>query len=102
MPDEPFLLVEHRECTTWGAEPTACPSGRIPWARIMAELEDEMKPYFAWDTGRARLYFVGPGGAGWCASQAVADELARVYGLPVPAVATHAFSTEALRALGSG
>lgn len=38
-------LYEHNECTRWGSEPTACPSGRIPWDRIIAALqeEDEMK-----------------------------------------------------------
>lgn len=31
-------LYEHRECVRWGSAPTACPSGRIPWARLLAEL----------------------------------------------------------------
>ena len=34
-------LHEHREMTAYGADPTACPSGRIPWARIIAGLQQE-------------------------------------------------------------
>lgn len=37
--DRSATLYEHHECVTlWGGDPTACPSGRIPWARILAEL----------------------------------------------------------------
>ena len=32
-------LFEHRECVRWGSRPTACPSGRIPWAEILRRLE---------------------------------------------------------------
>lgn len=35
-------LYEHRECIRFGSAATACPSGRIPWARIIAALEDTM------------------------------------------------------------
>ena len=35
--DRMATLYEHNECTRWGAEPTACPSNRIPWDRIMEE-----------------------------------------------------------------
>lgn len=31
-------LWEHNECTRWGAEPTACPSNRIPWEEILRKL----------------------------------------------------------------
>jgi hypothetical protein len=31
-------LWEHREATRWGAPATACPSGRYPWAEILAAL----------------------------------------------------------------
>ena len=34
-------LWEHREMTAYGSLPTACPSGRIPWARLIAALEEE-------------------------------------------------------------
>lgn len=36
-----FLLVEHNECTRWGAFATACPSGRIPWQAILDSLGDD-------------------------------------------------------------
>lgn len=36
--DRVATLYEHRECVRWGAAPTECPSGRIPWDRIMEEL----------------------------------------------------------------
>lgn len=32
-------LWEHRECNRFGSAPTACPSDRIPWDRILADLE---------------------------------------------------------------
>lgn len=35
---------EHNEMTVYGADPTACPSGRIPWMGIIAALEDDMTP----------------------------------------------------------
>src|SRR3990167_3690667 len=31
-------LWEHREMTAYGALPTACPSGRIPWTALIAAL----------------------------------------------------------------
>jgi N-acetyl-anhydromuramyl-L-alanine amidase AmpD len=34
-------LREHNEMTAYGAQPTACPSGRIPWAEIIAELQED-------------------------------------------------------------
>lgn len=34
-------LYEHTEMTRFGSAPTACPSGRIPWPRILAELEED-------------------------------------------------------------
>ena len=37
-------LWEHNEMTRFGAAPTACPSGRIPWTRLIADLEDDMTP----------------------------------------------------------
>ena len=35
-------LWEHNEMTAYGAQPTACPSKRIPWTRLIAALEDDM------------------------------------------------------------
>jgi len=37
-------LWEHRELTIYGADPTACPSGRIPWQAIIAALEEDDMP----------------------------------------------------------
>ncbi len=37
--DLAVTLWEHREMTRFGAAPTACPSGRIPWAEIMRRSE---------------------------------------------------------------
>lgn len=28
-------LIEHRECVRWGAQPTSCPSDRIPWRDVI-------------------------------------------------------------------
>lgn len=39
-------LYEHRECVRWGADPTACPSGRIPWERILEEVMGPTKEEF--------------------------------------------------------
>ena len=35
-------LWEHNEMTRFGASSTSCPSGRIPWQRLIADLEDGM------------------------------------------------------------
>lgn len=35
-------LWEHNEMTRFGAASTSCPSGRIPWTRLIADLEDDM------------------------------------------------------------
>ena len=35
-------LYEHNECVRWGAAPTACPSGRIPWDRLLERLDGPM------------------------------------------------------------
>jgi N-acetyl-anhydromuramyl-L-alanine amidase AmpD len=35
-------LWEHREMTQFGSAPTSCPSGRIPWERLISSLEDNM------------------------------------------------------------
>jgi hypothetical protein len=38
--DMTATLYEHNECTRWGSAPTACPSGRIPWDRILEAVMD--------------------------------------------------------------
>lgn len=40
-PQRQVNLWEHREMTAFGAASTACPSGRIPWALIIAGLEED-------------------------------------------------------------
>ena len=35
-------LWEHREMTRFGSAYTSCPSGRIPWVRLITELEEDM------------------------------------------------------------
>lgn len=35
---------EHREMTRFGAPPTSCPGDRIPWTRLIADMEDDMTP----------------------------------------------------------
>jgi LysM repeat protein len=37
-------LYEHRECVRFGSAATACPSGRIPWDRILAALTTTPPP----------------------------------------------------------
>lgn len=39
LPGRNTWLKEHREMTIFGSPPTACPSGRIPWARLIADLQ---------------------------------------------------------------
>jgi len=36
--DTTATLYEHRECARFGSAPTACPSNRIPWPRIMSAI----------------------------------------------------------------
>jgi len=38
--DVAATLYEHRECLRWGSAPTACPSGRIPWDRLIADIRE--------------------------------------------------------------
>jgi LysM repeat protein len=54
-------LYEHRECVRWGSEPTACPSGRIPWDRILAELSGAPAPAPAPPAGRTVLVLQADG-----------------------------------------
>lgn len=90
-------LYEHRECVRWGAEPTACPSGRIPWERILRELEDDMAAIqLVWNPDFQRLYVLGQGDPRWIASAAEADELRRAFGQEKVAL-----SWKALQALGA-
>lgn len=56
-------LWEHREMTRFGAAPTACPSGRIPWGIIIARVEepakeDDVKPYLVKEKGKPYVYMM--------------------------------------------
>ena len=42
-----------------------CPGAHWPKAKILAALEDDVKPYLVWDKDRTRIYLVGPKGAAW-------------------------------------
>lgn len=37
-PDRKVNFREHNEMTVYGSRPTACPSGRIPWNRLITEV----------------------------------------------------------------
>lgn len=55
-------LWEHNEMTQFGSDPTACPSNRIPWAQVLALLqEDDMD---ADEKAAFRRYFIAPHGEG--------------------------------------
>ncbi len=41
-PEREETLWEHNQMTRFGSAATACPSGRIPWARLINEWEDDM------------------------------------------------------------
>lgn len=43
-------LWEHNEMTRFGASSTSCPSGRIPWQRLIADLEGNMALEQRFDT----------------------------------------------------
>jgi hypothetical protein len=38
--DTNATLYEHRECTRFGSQPTACPSSRVPWDEVLGRLWD--------------------------------------------------------------
>ncbi len=42
-------LWEHNEMTQFGSAATSCPSGRIPWERVISSLEDDMPSQAEWD-----------------------------------------------------
>ena len=43
--DTTASLYEHNECDRWGANATACPSGRIPWNIIVPALQGSGRMY---------------------------------------------------------
>jgi LysM repeat protein len=56
--DTTASLYEHRECGRWGSAPTACPSGRIPWQRILEALH---APATEAPVSDGAIYVVQPG-----------------------------------------
>mgnify|MGYP001610469326 FL=1 len=71
-PQRRINLWEHNELTIFGASPTACPSGRIPWAKVIAEVEGippiveegvvEMFLVYSVNTNPQHVYVIGPAG----------------------------------------
>lgn len=92
-------LYEHNECVRWGAEPTACPSGRVPWYEILRRLneEDDMAAIeLVWSPDNQRLYVLGQGDPRWITDPKAAADLQAVYGQPQKAL-----SWASLTALGA-
>lgn len=88
-------LWEHNEVS---GEPTACPSGRIPWDQYIEE-DDDMAIELVWvpmPLGGGRLYVLGQGDPRWIADGVGAADLQRAYGAP-----QRALSWAAIKALGA-
>jgi len=98
--DKSASMYEHRECVRFGSEPTACPSGRIPWGEIILKLnteEDDMAAIqLVWNPDFQRLYVLGQKEPTWITDPAVAADLQKAYGPPKVAL-----SWQSLRALGA-
>lgn len=96
--DMTATLYEHRECVRFGAEPTACPSGRIPWARLIGALnEEDDDMQLVWDAERSRLYLFGPKIMRWITSPDEARALEKLLG-----PAKVALAASEIDALGRG
>lgn len=96
--DKDAQLYEHNECTRWGSLPTACPSHRVPWPRIIAGLEGDMAITLAAcgdsPTG-FRLYALGSDTPKWITDPKAAADLQAAFGQP------KGLSWAALKALGA-
>lgn len=73
-------MWEHNEMTQFGSAPTSCPSGRIPWERLISELkpieEEDMKLKII-KTHSSPTQWVTDGMTRWpFTSQAILDEFA--------------------------
>ena len=84
--DKGAQLWEHNEMTRFGAEPTACPSGRVPWGLYLARLKEEdmaisLAAVADSPTGY-RLYALGSGDPKWVTSAAASKDLIDAYGQP--------------------
>ena len=79
--DKAAQLWEHNEMTRFGALPTACPSGRVPWGLYLDRLkEEDVKPYLAWCPEQSAVYFIGPQGARWIIDPLVVKQLEAQFG----------------------
>ena len=74
---------EHNEMVQFGSAPTACPSGRIPWERVIHELEgdpaepieeDEMKPVLI-NTASDGTHYLTDWMSRWAVSAVVLEQL---------------------------
>lgn len=77
-----WTLAEHNQVSD---VPTACPSNRILWEPIFAalqppEVEDDMKPFLAWDVDEGRVYLIGPWGASWIVEAGDVETFKELYG----------------------
>ena len=75
-------LWEHNEMTAYGAAPTACPSNRIPWTRLIAALEDDMTP--------AELFAQLKKDPGFASYLTLIEQLRRAQGTLEAQLGTHA------------
>lgn len=98
-----WLIAEHNETADPG-HGTSCPSERIPHGIIVPRLnakpleeDDMMKQFLAWDLGRGRWYFVGPGGAEWVTLDATIKDLEANFG----PLERKALATRVVQALGA-
>lgn len=66
-PTRQVNLWEHNEMTQFGSDPTACPSGRIPWPVIIAGLtqEEVIEMFLARSVDVGNVYIVGTEGKRW-------------------------------------
>lgn len=98
--DKTAQLWEHREGVRFGGDPTACPSGRVPWQLYIDALtvkeDDDMKPYLAWDKDNKRVYLIGPFGAAWIVNADDVKTLEGQYGKMVIA-----YSESTIKSLGA-
>jgi N-acetyl-anhydromuramyl-L-alanine amidase AmpD len=90
-------LWEHNEVS---GSPTACPSGRIPWAAYAASPSPQPEPpkedcmRLFWCVEEVKLYLVGGFGCVWVAKQDEADSLRKQLG---PESAVHVETINAIK-----
>lgn len=88
-----WTLAEHNEVSD---EPTACPSGRIPWAEIIKEDDMALTMVACGDSPTGyRVYAIGQGAPRWITDGKAAEQLIALFGAP------KAVAWRALVALGA-